>query len=83
VVYQLRASVKEAERRPSGRPADRCAAPVAQIQRRPRRCAATVVRAPRQRAGPSRLPLGATRPVANSRSARPIVASLLPIGVRD
>jgi hypothetical protein len=36
-----------------------------------------------KRAGPSRLPLGATRPVANSRSARPIVASLLPIGARD
>jgi hypothetical protein len=29
------------------------------------------------------LSLGATPPDANSRSARPIVASLLPIGVRD
>jgi hypothetical protein len=33
--------------------------------------------------GPSRLLLGATRPGANSRSAWPIVAPLLPVGAHD
>ena len=71
VVYQLRALMKDAERSPSGRLADRCAASVVQIQRWPLRCAAALARAPRQRAGPSRLSLGAARPDASSRSARP------------
>jgi len=83
VVYQLRASVTEPERSPSDRLAGRCAAAVVQIQRRPLGCAAALARAPRQRTGPSCLSLGATPPDANSRSARPIVASLLPIGAHD